>query len=183
MCLKDRNVPMYLIRILAVWYSKQEYCVRWGNVYSNTFYVIIGVRQGGILSPTLFNVYMDGLSLQLRELYAGCAIGNLICNHLMYADDLVLFAPSARGLQSLIDVCVSYGEQYDIVYNAKKSNVMTVKSVPERNLMYNDFKLGQKVLSSVANVKYLGHVLDENLNDKSDIERQRRYLHILREMC
>ena len=75
--------------------------VRWGNVMSKRFNVSNGVRQGGILSPYLFNVYMDDLSLRLKKNYAGCRIANNIINHLFYADDLVLICPSHRGLQEL----------------------------------------------------------------------------------
>ena len=40
-------------------------CIRWGNAYSPSFSVSNGVKQGGILSPILFNVCMDDLSVSL----------------------------------------------------------------------------------------------------------------------
>ena len=49
-----------------------------------------GVRQGGILSPYLFNVYMDDLGQSLNCCKTGCLSGEIMINHLMYADDLVL---------------------------------------------------------------------------------------------
>ena len=54
-----RGVPFYLIRLLVYWYEHQRMCVRWGGVNSSSFSVTNGVRQGGILSPYLFNVYVD----------------------------------------------------------------------------------------------------------------------------
>ena len=42
-------------------------CIRWGNIVSSSFCVSNGVKQGGILSPTLFNVYMDSLSASLNS--------------------------------------------------------------------------------------------------------------------
>ena len=65
-------------------------CVRWGNSLSDPSHVNNGVRQGGILSPYLFNVYMDDLSQSLNCCKTGCLSGEIIINHLMYADDLVL---------------------------------------------------------------------------------------------
>ncbi len=68
---------------------------------SEPFQVSNGVCQGGILSPYLFNIYMDDLSKRLNECKTGCINGRLLLNHLMYADDLVIFSPYSGGLQML----------------------------------------------------------------------------------
>ena len=52
----DRDVPIYLVMILCYWYQHQEMIVQWGSCLSNAFFVTNGVRQGGILSPMLFNI-------------------------------------------------------------------------------------------------------------------------------
>ena len=91
-------------------YLNQSLYVRWGSVLSNFFSVNNGVRQGGMLSPLLFNVYIDYLSLSLSKLYlaVGCCCGKTVVNHL-YADDIVLLAPSAKGLQRLLGASYPYG--------------------------------------------------------------------------
>jgi hypothetical protein len=76
---------------------------------SEPFTVSNGVRQGGILSPYLFNVYMDDLSHELNACKIGCMTGDIIINHLMYADDLVLLCPYSKGLASLLKICEKYG--------------------------------------------------------------------------
>ena len=70
----DRNVPMYLIKVLCYWYQHQLMSVRWGYSISNVFNVTNGVRQGGILSPKLFNIYIDGLSNILNNSLIGGAL-------------------------------------------------------------------------------------------------------------
>ena len=90
--LKQRGAPDNIIRILIYWYSKQRMCVKWGNSVSTPFGVSNGVCQGGLLSPALFNLYMDELSQQLNECQTGCLIGNILINHLMYADDLAILS-------------------------------------------------------------------------------------------
>ena len=70
---------------------------------SDNFLITNGVRQGGILSPLFFNVYMDCLSESLCNTQTGCKVGGVMINHLMYADDLVIISPSAKGLQRLVD--------------------------------------------------------------------------------
>ena len=47
----------------------------------------------------------------LNNVNAGCIIGSSLINHLMYADDLVLMAPSSMGLSILLSVCSEYGIQ------------------------------------------------------------------------
>ena len=74
-------------------------CLKWGKVNSAYFNVSNGVRQGGILSPKLFAIYVDDLSHELTLCKSGCYIDDQCMNHVMYADDICLMAPSAIGLQ------------------------------------------------------------------------------------
>ena len=53
----DRGVPGYIVRLLIYWYSNQTMCIRWSGKLSEHFGVTNGVRQAGILSPYLFNIY------------------------------------------------------------------------------------------------------------------------------
>ena len=98
----DRHVPLYLVVILCYWYQQQEMTVRWGHYLSNSFNVTNSVRQGGVLSPLLFNVYIDGLSDTLNKSTIGGSLGGTRINHLLYADDLCIVSLSATGLQQLL---------------------------------------------------------------------------------
>ena len=119
--LSNSGIPQYVIRILSYWYENQQICVRWSGTYSTLFSVTNGVRQGIILSPYLFNVYVGDLSVALNACRVGCDVGNVIINHLMYADDLVILAPSVAGLYKLLSICGIFGESNDIIFNQKKS--------------------------------------------------------------
>ena len=72
------------------------------------FTVTNRVRQGGVLSPYLFAVYLDELSIQLGSARVGCAVGNMVVNHLMFADDICVFSTSISALQLLLDICGAY---------------------------------------------------------------------------
>ena len=55
-------------------------------------------------------------------------MGGRMLNHLMYADDLVLLSPSAKGLQRLVDICAAYGDIHDIKFNHAKTVCMYLPS-------------------------------------------------------
>ena len=87
------------------------------------FKVSTGVRQGWVLSPKLFAIYIDDLSQDIALCKSGCFINEQCMNHVMYADDicLLLVAPSAIGLQRLLDVCFDFSKRNDIMFNPIKS--------------------------------------------------------------
>ena len=116
-------------------------CVRWSNCTSRPFRVSNGVRQGGLLSPLLLSVYMDDLSIHLNAVTTGCIAGGRMTNHLMYADDIVVFSPSAVGLEDLLRVCELFGIEHDIIFNYKKCAVMVFKSHSFRHVCFGHFYL------------------------------------------
>ena len=85
-----------------------------------------GVREGGILSPRLFSLYIDDLSTLLADTQVGCHIDSTCANHFFYADDMCLLSPSAIGLQKPIDVCQQYGAVHVMVYHPVTSMCTTV---------------------------------------------------------
>ena len=98
--------------------------VRWGVCISDSFKVTNGVRQGGILSPQLFNIYIDGLSDILNNSSVGGTIGGKRINHMLYADDLCIVSLSSAGLQQLLTICDQYCAMHSITVNVKKSVCM-----------------------------------------------------------
>ena len=67
---------------------------------------------------------MNDLTKSLNEIPAGCCSSNIVINHLMYADNIVLLSASAKDLQKLADATYKYGTENDIIINGNKSQVM-----------------------------------------------------------
>ena len=118
------------------------------------------------------------MSIRLNKYNIGCALGKLILNHLMYADDLVLISPSTYGLSKLIKECEEFGLEFDIKFNSNKSAVMFIHPENMAYMKFPDFKINDELISVVSDYVYLGHIICKDLSDDLDILKQRRKLFV-----
>ena len=172
-----RSVPIYLVKLIAFWYVNQRVMVKWGNTLSDPFNVKNGIKQGGLLSPYLFNLYVDKLSVNLNASNVSCTVGNIIVSHLSYADDMVLVAPSKKALQKLLDVCSAYALEFDILYSTDKSYCMICW--PRRFLYKFDphFYLQGDLLEFKNIYKYLGVLITDSMTDDDEIRKRMRNIY------
>ena len=73
--LLERNISPVVLRILIYMYMNQTLRVQWCQTLTSSFKVCNGVKQGGVLSPILFAVYVDSLLGRLEQSGVGCHIG------------------------------------------------------------------------------------------------------------
>ena len=123
----------------------------------------------------LFYFYVNDLSVQLQKLPVGCCCGDMVVNHLMYADDIDLLSPSGKGMQPIIDATYACGNDYDIIFNITKSQVMFYDTLQIGQAAH--IMLGDTVLSVTQTYRYLGHIITNNLSDEADMEDNMRGLY------
>ena len=92
--------------------------VKWGSKMSSKFHVTNGVRQSGVLSPLLFNVYVNDLSECLNKSGVGRSMNGTFVNNMLYADDICIISLSSSGLQRLLNIYVT------IIVNCMTSYLM-----------------------------------------------------------
>ena len=107
--LLSRGLPNAMVHFLLRWYQSQRLRTKWNGFTSDAFSVSWGVRQGGVLSPVLFTLYIDDLLKELSQSSMGCYWGNIFAGALAYADDLTLLAPSPSALRKLLAICEKSG--------------------------------------------------------------------------
>ena len=90
---------------------------------SSVFDVPTGTKQGGILSPDFFAMYMHDLIDQLKNSGYGTYVIKMCIACIFFADDIVLLSPSRHGLQKLLDICVKYCEKFCLDFNVAKSKI------------------------------------------------------------
>ena len=154
--------------------------VTWNGCQSYWFRISNGVRQGGKLSPFLFNIYINDLIRTVSSAKVGCHVGSLLYNILAYADDIVLLSPTCSGMRHLISICEAEAVKIDVEFNPDKSKCMLFKSLDKR-FRLNDgispsITLSGNKLEFVTHFQYLGHIITEDLSETLDIDRVRRSL-------
>ena len=159
--LVDHNTPAVIVRFLMYWYSAQSCRVSWNGSLSWLFSVSNGVRQGGVLSPVLFTIYVDCLLKDLRNLGVGCHWEGTFVGAMCYADDNILLAPCPSALHIMLKVCESFALSHSIKFNASKTQLIRFSSSPSINCPVIVFCNELLTFSNV--VCHLGHYLSFNL--------------------
>ena len=127
--------------------------IRWNGILSSPFPVTIGVGQGGVLSPILFTVYIDELLQGLQKLGVGCHWEGMFC----YADDLALIAPSAHALRRMLQVCLDFASEKNMIFNAGKTQLICFRS--HKSVVVDEqFEFCGQELTFTDTVVHLGHI-------------------------
>ena len=155
-----RNIPVDLLHLLINWYDKCFAFVRWNGALSRCVELLCGVRQGGVLSPVLFALYVDNIIVRLRSAKLGCSILNVYIGCVMYADDLLLLSASVSTLQSMIIICSDEVSYLDMRFNVSKSAVIRVGKRFKQSCSSLTCDSGS--LTFADTVKYLGiHIVSD----------------------
>jgi len=110
-------------------------------------------RTTGCFISSAIPLYIDDLIAHLKSCGYGIHVGSLFIGCVLYADDIVLLSASCQGLQQLINVCVKYGERWDIRFNPLKNHDVTVGA---NNPSQRQITLNEKPVLWANKVKYLG---------------------------
>ena len=146
--------------------------VRWGCSFSRKFSVSSGVRQGGILSPLLFNIYVNDVLVKLEKSKRGCFIGSLCCNSFMYADDLIILAISLADLQYLSDLCMTEFSDIGLIVNKNKTFCLRIG--PRHHVSTTDITINEIPIKWANEIAYLGIMILSAKTFKVNIQRRKQ---------
>ncbi len=152
-------------RLICQMYSNMETAVMYQGKLSEWISVQRSVRQGGVLSPWLYMVYIDELLTRLKNSGHGASIGNLYCGSPTQADDISLISTTAQGLQEMINIVNDYAKQWRYELNPTKSKIMIFDRQNKRQQSQNvTWTLNGKPIEITESEKHVGI----RLNAKSD---------------
>ena len=173
------GMPGVVTRVLIFCYKEQVAWVKWGNVKSCQFKITNGTRQGAVLSPPLFSLYLNDLLTELRALNVGCHMGGRWIGATCYADDLLLLAPTRSAMQAMLKVCESYAEKHNIAFSThedpakSKTKCMYICGDMKRRDFPACLKLNGKSLPFVTTPTHVGHELSQDGTTTTDIKIKR----------
>ena len=124
----------------------------------------------------MYYVYVDDLSDYLVKSQIGCQIDNVCVNHVMYADDICLMAPSPAALQKLIKICYDFSLQNNLTFNSSNSFCMVFKPRLYK-LSCPTFYMNNEKLDYTDSIKYLDFTFSSDKKDDNDMLRQMRILY------
>jgi hypothetical protein len=159
-------------------YVDQQVKVAWNGIFSSLFSVQNGVKQGAVISPILFCVYLDVLLLKLQATGVGCFIGNWFVGAIAYADDVVLLAPSANAMRKLLSVCDEFTNNYFVSFNASKTKCLAVHARRRYSGSVHItplFQIGGRNIEVVEQWSHLGHIISSDMLDDTDIMNRRAW--------
>ena len=146
--------------------------IRWGSTLSTAFQVTNGVRQGGIISPMLFNLYINDFSIRLTNSGIGGTLCGKFVNHMIYADDLCIVSLSSSGLQTLLKMCTDYCDLHDIKFNAKKSVCLFFGSSVNKRCALPKIFICDTICEFSNEVKYLEVRIISSMKTAIDVKNQ-----------
>ena len=120
------GIPDHLTCLLRNLYAGQEATVRTGYGTTDRFQIGIGVHEGCIMSPCLYNLYLEYImrNARLDEAQPGIKIAGRNISNLRYADDITLMAESEEELKSLLMKVKEESEKVGLKLNIQKTKIM-----------------------------------------------------------
>jgi len=135
-------------------YENVRCTVRVNAKYTPWFNVDCGVKQGCLLYPSLFAIYVNDLAERINNLNCGIQIDDSFLNILLYADDIALIAPNEESLQRMLNVVTEWCEEWKLDINPIKSNVVHFRN-PSVIRSYFTLNCAGHTLEYATSYKYL----------------------------
>ena len=157
--LEDRGINGKVLEIIKTLYMEDTASVKIGDTFSKPFKTNKGVRQGCVLSPLLFILFLSDLQARLDSSKDNVNLDKdteISC--LMWADDILILSETEEGLQHKLDTLEEYSKLNKLTVNTKKTQCMIFNKTG-RLLKNYKFTYNNKTLECVREYKYLGFIV------------------------
>ena len=153
--LKEYKIGGHFLKLLQEMYSKNQIFVKVADGLCQPFCSTVGVLQGEVNSPLLFNIFVNKISNIFDQSCDPVRINNTDQNCLLWADDLFVVSQSAHGLQNAINKVSDFYASLGLELNIKKTKVI-IFNISGKILTGYKFMLAGSQLEVTDSYQYLG---------------------------
>ena len=165
--LRKYNISKSLINCIESLYQVTKSAVVVEGTLSSWFSTTTGVRQGCLLSPVLFNLFLENIMSEALQTFNGTvSVGGRHISNLRFADDIDLMAGSRRELSELTTLLDKTCSDYGMEISTEKSKVMAMGT----DLVQPEIKVRGVTLEQVDSFKYLGAQITKDGRSDTDIK-------------
>ena len=151
--MKKYNISANFIRVIKNLYDKASSAVFFNSSIGDWFRTTAGVRQGCLLSPSLFNILLERIMTDTLEDHEGTvSIGGRTITNLRFADDINGLAGEEEDLAKLVEHLDKTTTVYGMEIYAERSKLMTNNT----SSINTEIKVNGHKLETVTSFKYLG---------------------------
>ena len=155
--------PKFMLALKSL-YRNVKSSVKINGVLSEWFDVNVGLKQGCLISPQLFNLYINDLITDIQNLGLGVPIDEEKISILLYADDIALVATNEIDLQQMLSVLHNWCMKWKMKVNPSKTQVMHFRRGPSVTRSQFKFVCGNDQIQTVDKYRYLGLIFTEFLS-------------------
>ena len=157
-CMKKYNITTNLIQVIKNLHNKATSAVLFNGSIGDWFRTTVGVRQGCLLSPTLFNIFLERIMTNALEDHEGTVrIKGRTITNLRFADDIDGLAGEEEEFAKLVERLDKASTAYGMEISAEKTKLMTNNT----NGINIEIKVNGQKLGTVTSFKYLGSVITD----------------------
>jgi hypothetical protein len=169
--LYNTGIDKSIFKVILNMFKNVYSCVKSQGLTSDWFPVLQGTRQGQVLSPVLYLIFINDLMNRLEASKYCFKIQNLSYGCPTHADDMVLVSLTKHGLENLIDICYNNSLTERYLYNAQKSNICIFnKNRRDFEKHTDNSKLGHDIIQETDNYVHLGVPCNIYMTLKSSID-------------
>ena len=170
--MKKHNMGTELVKVIETLYENSSNAVLMDGSDLQWFKTTVGVRQGCILSPCLFNIFLEQIMTDALESFEGSVgVGGRKFNNLRFADDIDLLAGSREELKELTERLDETTRRYGMEISAEKSKIMGTSRIRD-NVEQTHLEVSGEKLEEVNTFQYLGSTLNSEMTSITEVKNR-----------
>lgn len=162
----NMGMDINIVQLIKNMYDKTSQSLKFNEYRSEIFSTHRGVRQGCILSPKLFNLFINDIPTMFNDECKPVTLGSEKLNCLLYADDLIMISETKPGIQKCLDKLHHYTKMWNLEVNLKKTKIMIFQRNGRK--CKDMFLLGKNIIKHAKEYKYLGTIVTNSGNFKTN---------------